>query len=216
MRKIVYFVLVALVVLCASCSSTEDATQSNAALASQASANTAATAVPTTFVPAQSMLAQASNEVGKNGVVKPLWAEGYLDYVKAAYPEGYIVAVGNAKYSTERTSTMSAMTRARAELATSFRAELDNLVIDTTQDAGDTEATQMLQYLEQDIIQRTIATISNATLLDKWESKDGEVFVLLGCDVSSILNDFERLPQAEMAREETYENLENQVKLGLR
>ena len=221
MKRIFLLALIVLTVF-ASCATSSEAEKSSstdqellALLQSYMDSNSKENSEPT-FVAGQTTRAQATNELGKNDIPKPLWAEGIINYVKDAYPEDYIVGVGDAKFATERASRQSAEVRANAEISDTIKSELNNLILDSLQDAGDDVQQQALVYFEQDIIQQSNTILSNVQVLDTWEAKDGRFYVLAGCNAGDALEEFERLAQAEMARQEFYENLENQKKLGLR
>ena len=221
MKKLFLLALVVLTVF-ASCATSSEAEKSSstdqellALLQAYMDSNSKDDSEPA-FVAGQTARAQASNELGKNDIPKPLWANGIIDYVEEAYPEGYVIGVGNAKYATERASRQSAEVRANAEISDAIKSELNNLILDSLQDAGDEVQQQALVYFEQDIIQQSETTLSNVEILDTWEAKDGEFYVLAGCAAGDAIEEFERLAQAEMARQEFYENLENQKKIGLR
>ncbi len=158
--------------------------------------------------------AQYVEELGVNGVPKPLWTDGIIEDVQDAYPD-YIIGVGSAKLSTERATRRSAETRARAAIVETAKAEVEDRVIDSLQDAGDDIAQQALIYFEEDILSVAKASVVRPVVLDTWEALDGTLYLLMGCDADNVTSEFERLLQAELARQETYENLERQAQMRL-
>ena len=142
--------------------------------------------------------------------VKPYWVDE-IDFARLQeeHPGNYVIGVGSADFSTKQFSKQSAEVRAKVEISEVIESQLRNLILDSLHEPGN-ETQQALVYFEQDIIWQIDAALSNAEILDTWESKDGKFYVLAGCKAGDAIDEFKRIIKAEKARAEFYENSSNQ------
>lgn len=199
--KTALYVIVALLVLCTSCATVEKGEASDAIAEPVQQANIVSDheTDPEAAVPSSQMVVVEE---------KPSWVDGDYSHIEASYPDGYVFGSASSLQSTYYTSLQSATTRANADLVVSAKSIVESGLHDSLPDDVDESlCIQAINNVEHLIDQEIRERVENCQVVDQWSSADGEVFVIVGCDLDGVLELLQPVVLDELEKLQTYMSL---------
>ena len=195
----VYYILIALIVLCVSCVSVEsDVTSGQGEVLPVREGGTPQQDQMVATVGLSSSGTTSITELGMNEETdgpRPHWVDGDFSAIGVDYPD-FFLAFGTASYGSMRASSQAAESRARASLATFAKSEIERELYADLDESDAIVVLRTRQRYESDLSREIDAGVRDATIIDTWVSEDGEVFILIGHDFSDVISSFRQQVQS--------------------
>lgn len=148
--------------------------------------------------PNETIVAQNTNDSGKNGVSKPDWVGASYETSDKFYTSA------SAKFSKQSNSIKAARMQAK-QFLTEYVRDLNQVIAGYyANESGINGNTEAIEGFQDSLMNRAEAVLSGVMQEDMWEAEDGTIWVLMSMPLDNVTQNIKRAYEEASRESNTY------------